>query len=93
MVPVDDVSRPTEALPALARFDAQGQLTHRVALPAAHPASLCFAGQNLDQLVVTTIRDSGRLKADGPWDGAVLRVSGLGFRGAPRPRCRISPRL
>lgn len=76
---------------AIARFDAQGQLSQRVDLPVAYPASLCFAGPALDELVVTTIRDSGRLRADGPLDGAVLRVRGLGVQGAPRPLCTITP--
>ncbi len=78
-------------LGAIARFDAQGQLSERVDLPVAHPASLCFVGPALEELVVTTISDSGRLRADGPQDGAVLRVRGLGVRGAPRPRCAITP--
>lgn len=76
---------------AIARFDAQGQLNQRVDLPVAHPASLCFAGPQLDELVVTTIRDSGRLRAEGPLDGAVLRLRSLGVQGAARPRCSITP--
>lgn len=76
---------------AIARFDGQGQLRQQVDLPVAHPASLCFVGPALEELVVTTISDSGRLRADGPLDGAVLRLRGLGVRGAPRPRCAITP--
>ena len=74
---------------AIARFDAEGRLTHHIALPVAHPASLCFGGPELDDLFVTTIRSSGRLAADGPLDGALLRIRGTGWRGAPRPHCRI----
>jgi sugar lactone lactonase YvrE len=74
---------------ALVRFDAVGQLTHRIDLPVAHPASLCFGGPALEDIYVTTIRDSGRLSADGPLDGAVLRVRGTGLRGAARPHCSI----
>lgn len=74
---------------AIARFDADGRLSHRIDLPVAHPASLCFGGPELEDLYVTSIRDSGRLRADGPLDGALLRVRGTGFRGAPRPRCRL----
>jgi hypothetical protein len=40
-------------------------------------------------LFVTTIRDSGRLSASGPLDGAVLKLTGLGFRGSARPLCRM----
>jgi L-arabinonolactonase len=77
---------------AIARFDAQGRMTHRVNLPVAHPASLCFAGDALDQIIVTTISDSGRLRANGPLDGAVLSVRDLGFQGDERPLCNITPK-
>jgi sugar lactone lactonase YvrE len=72
---------------ALARFDLQGRLTHQVALPVAHPSALCFGGPAMDDLFVTTISDSGRLSASGSMDGAVLKLTGLGFSGAARPQC------
>ncbi|SCU74825.1 SMP-30/Gluconolaconase/LRE-like region [Cupriavidus necator] len=74
---------------ALARFDGEGRLSHRIELPLAHPASLCFGGPALEDIYVTSIRDSGRLVALGPLDGALLRVRGSGFHGAPIPRCRV----
>lgn len=74
---------------ALARFDMQGRLTHRIDLPVAHPSALCFGGPEMADLFVTSIRDSGRLSASGPLDGAVLKLTGLGFRGAARPLCRM----
>lgn len=74
---------------ALARFDMAGQLTHEIALPAAHPSAVCFGGPEMADLFVTSISDSGRLSASGPLDGAVLKVTGLGFRGAARPVCRM----
>ncbi|OZI71793.1 SMP-30/gluconolactonase/LRE family protein [Bordetella genomosp. 12] len=74
---------------AIARFDRQGRLDARIDLPLRHPASLCFGGADLDDIYVTSISDSGRLAADGPLDGALLRVRGSGVRGAARPRCRI----
>ena len=77
----------------LARFDGAGRLTHLVSVPLAHPSALCFGGPAMDELYVTSIRDSGRLRADGPLDGHVLRLRGLGFTGAPRPVCRIQPPL
>jgi len=75
---------------AIARFDEAGVLTDRIDLPVKHPASLCFGGPDLADIFVTTISDSGRLKADGPLDGALLRIRGCGYRGAPRSRCTIS---
>jgi len=74
---------------AIARFDMQGRLTHRIELPVAHPSALCFGGPDMAELFVTTISDSGRLSASGAMDGAVLKLSGAGFRGAARPLCRL----
>ncbi|VTU30830.1 L-arabinolactonase [Variovorax sp. SRS16] len=74
---------------ALARFDMQGRLTHKIDLPVAHPSALCFGGPEMADLFVTTISDSGRLSASGPLDGAVLKLTGSGFRGAARPVCRM----
>ena len=66
---------------ALVRLDAGGQVCQRIDLPVRHPAALCFGGGALDEMFVTSISDSGRLRADGPLDGAVLRVTGHGRRG------------
>ena len=75
----------------LARFDEQGLLTERIALPLAHPSALCFGGPDLADLYVTSIADSGRLSASGPLDGAILRISHLGYRGQPKARAAIAP--
>lgn len=74
---------------ALARYDLQGQLTHKINLPVTHPSALCFGGPTMSDLFVTSIRDSGRLSASGPLDGAVLKLTGLGFQGAARPLCNL----
>lgn len=74
---------------ALARFDGQGRMTHRIDLPLTYPTALCFGGPAMDTLFVTSIRDSGRLTASGPLDGAVLRIDGLGLRGPSRPLTRL----
>lgn len=73
----------------LVRFDEAGHCSQRFSLPLTHPSSLCFGGPELRTLYVTSIADSGRLRADGPLDGRVLQVAGLGRRGAARPQCRI----
>jgi sugar lactone lactonase YvrE len=75
----------------LARFDEQGQVTHLVPVPLTHPSSLCFGGTDRDELFVTSISDSGRLSAQGEFDGHVLCLKGLGFRGSVRPVCEIQP--
>ena len=74
---------------ALARYDLHGHLTHKIELPLIHPSALCFGGPDMADLFVTSISDSGRLSASGPLDGAVLKLTGLGFRGAARPVCRM----
>lgn len=74
---------------ALARFDLHGRLTHRIDVPVTHPSALCFGGPGLADLFVTSISDSGRLQANGPLDGAVLKLTGLGFAGLARPVCRL----
>lgn len=74
---------------ALARFDVAGHLTHCFELPVAHPSALCFGGPDLEDVFVTSIRDSGRLKAQGPLDGGVLKISGLGYRGLASHTCRL----
>lgn len=74
---------------ALARFDAAGALTHWIPLPLTYPTAVCFGGADMDTLFVTSIRDSGRLSACGPLDGAVLKVTGSGFRGRARPTTRL----
>jgi len=75
---------------AIARFDMQGSLTRWIDLPLAHPSALCFGGPDMADLFVTSISDSGRLHASGPLDGAVLKLTGVGFRGNPRPVCRLA---
>lgn len=74
---------------ALARFDMQGRLTHKIDLPVVHPSALCFGGPEMGDLFVTSISDSGRLSASGPMDGGVLKLTGVGFRGTARPVCRM----
>lgn len=74
---------------ALARFDMQGRLARKIELPVAYPSALCFGGPEMADLFVTSIRDSGRLSASGPLDGAVLKLTGLGYRGGARPSCRM----
>jgi sugar lactone lactonase YvrE len=74
---------------SLARFDMAGRLTHKIDLPVVHPSALCFGGPGMADLFVTSISDSGRLSASGPWDGGVLKITGLGFRGSARPVCRM----
>lgn len=75
---------------AVARFDMQGGLSRWIDVPVAHPSALCFGGPEMADLFVTSISDSGRLHASGPLDGAVLKLTGVGFTGSARPVCRLA---
>jgi len=70
---------------AIVRFAPDGTVSQKIDLPLAHPASLCFGGPDFNELYVTSISDSGRLKAEGELDGTVLRITGLGHQGFPSP--------
>lgn len=71
---------------AVLRYAPDGSVSEHIPLPLSHPTAVSFGGPNMDDLFVTSISDSGRLKAEGPMDGAILRLSGLGYRGFARPR-------
>ncbi|WP_205049093.1 SMP-30/gluconolactonase/LRE family protein [Paracoccus sp. SY] len=77
---------------ALAGFDPQGRLVRRIEVPVAHPASLCIGGPEGDRIFVTSISDSGRLRAQGPLDGNVLRITGAGVWAPQTRRANIRGR-
>ncbi|XP_018569343.1 regucalcin [Anoplophora glabripennis] len=56
-----------------------------VPLPAQQPTSIAFGGENLDELYVTTaLLEYGTTeKLLPPVNGAVYRITGLGFKGYP----------
>ncbi|MGH9275142.1 MAG: SMP-30/gluconolactonase/LRE family protein [Acidimicrobiales bacterium] len=68
----------------LARFTSKG-LDRTVPLPVKNPTDVTFGGgPDLDRLYVVSIDGPGEL------DGALLAIDGLGARGRPEPRARIS---
>ena len=67
-------------------FAPDGSLLRRIAMPCALPSSVMFAGPELDEIYVTSISDSGSRTADGPDDGGLFRITGLGVHGLPEPR-------
>jgi sugar lactone lactonase YvrE len=66
------------------RFTVEG-LDRQLPVPAASPTDVTFAGPALDRLYITTV------SGDGPLDGALLSVDGLG-PGRPEPRAVLGPR-
>ncbi len=67
----------------LARLTPDGAVDRLVETPIPLPSCPAFAGENMDSLYLTSIRDSGtgRTKSDNPQAGAVFAIHGLGVSG------------
>jgi len=73
---------------AVLRFSPDGSPSGRIDLPVKKCSSLCFAGDDLADMYVTTA--GGKLRAtDGAHAGALFRVRGHGAAGLPRFVSRI----
>lgn len=72
----------------LVRFSPDGELLQRIDFPPdSYITCPCFGGPALDQLFLTSIRDSGNLlRSQHPQAGAVFVVEGAGVRGLPESR-------
>lgn len=71
----------------VARFRPDGALDRVIDTPVPHPSSLCFGGDGLDVLYITTIADSGRtLRSGHPLSGALFALHGLGVTGVREQR-------
>lgn len=63
-----------------------GKFLERIEMPVDLPSSVMFGGANLDELYVTSIRDSGNRKGKAPQAGAIFRITGLGVTGLAERR-------
>lgn len=71
----------------LARFNPDGTLDRLVDLPTPYPSCMCFGGEALDTLYVTSLSDTGNtIKTDDPRAGRLLAVRGMGIQGLPEAR-------
>lgn len=71
----------------LARFTPNGTLDRLVDLPTPHPSCLCFGGEALDTIYVTSLSDTGNtIKTDDPRAGRLLALRGMGIQGLPEAR-------
>jgi sugar lactone lactonase YvrE len=70
----------------LVRFKSWG-LDRTLPLPITNPADVTFGGPQLDRLYVVSVR---MLPGATELDGALLAIDGLGVRGRPEPRVRLS---
>lgn len=70
----------------LRRYHSSGERDRDIDLPVSQPTMCAFAGENLDELYVTSASDGldERQRREQPLAGALLRVR-IGARGIPRP--------
>lgn len=66
----------------ITRFRSDGSFDFSIDLPVPHATSVCFGGEGLDVLYVTTVRETGmQIKTDHPKAGSVFAIYDLGFKG------------
>jgi sugar lactone lactonase YvrE len=69
------------------RYRPDGSIERILHVPAQQPTSICFAGEAMTTLVVTTAAIG--LGAPGAFDGLILSA-GVGISGHPTPSARIT---
>jgi len=70
----------------VARFRPDGTLDLLIDMPCARPTSVMFGGPDLEDIYITSISESHNMTADGPDDGGLFVIEGLGIEGLPEPR-------
>ncbi len=70
----------------VARLSPQGKLDLLIDMPCARPTSVMFGGPDLEDIYITSISESHNMKVDGPDDGGLFVIQGLGIKGVPEPR-------
>jgi L-arabinonolactonase len=70
---------------AVGQFDPDGVLMRTVKTPCPLPTCPTIGGEDMDELYVTSLQDSGngRLISEHPDSGHVFRIRGLGVQGVP----------
>lgn len=69
----------------VSRYSSDGQLLRRVELPTSHISNVCFGGDRLNRLFVTSARvglSVQQLDAQ-PWAGALFEIDAQGVTGLP----------
>lgn len=70
----------------VARLAPDGTLDLLIAMPCSRPTSVMFGGPDLEDIYITSISESHNMTADGPDDGGLFVIEGLGIKGLPEPR-------
>ncbi len=75
----------------LCRYDSEGARLLTVDLPAAHVTNVCFGGEHMDRIFVTTASRglSAEQRAAQPTAGALFEVSGVDVRGVPSWQAKV----
>jgi L-arabinonolactonase len=63
-----------------------GELAERIPMPIKLPSSLMFGGDNLNELYVTSISNSGNRTSDEEGAGGLYRLTGIGATGIAEKR-------
>lgn len=76
----------------IARFTPSGKLERLLEAPTDMPSCIAFGGPDLATLYVTSIKDSGSGRAISrhPHGGHLFAIDGLGIKGLPEPRMRLT---
>ena len=64
----------------------KGKILERIAMPVKLPSSVMFGGQNLDELYVTSISNSGNRSSDEDGAGGLYKLTGVGATGISEKR-------
>jgi sugar lactone lactonase YvrE len=62
------------------RYDGEGVLAHSYPTPMRQPSSLCFGGEDLSTVMITSATENMPVDQHGPYDGATIRTD-FGVRG------------
>jgi sugar lactone lactonase YvrE len=74
----------------LVRYRPDGSPDQLIELPASHPTSVAFGGNDFQTAFVTTIRtNSFGINTQGEMSGSLIKIEGLGVRGLARNRCKF----
>jgi len=70
----------------VARLTPAGKLDLVIDMPCSRPTSVMFGGPDLEDIYITSISESHNMKVEGPDDGGLFVIQGLGIKGVPEPR-------
>jgi sugar lactone lactonase YvrE len=76
----------------IARFDIEGLVDRVIECPVDMPSCIAFGGPDMSTLFVTSIKDSGSGRAISrhPAGGHLFAIEGLGVKGIPETRFKIT---